>query len=935
VPPPVPRRPPPPAPPPPSAGPPAADESDVAIPLDLDAPDVDDAPGEADLLAPRPDVAIDLPTPRGDGGSDLPAPRANAAAESTDLPAPAADPATDLPRPRAGGARKPVKPDLEPVVPDAPDAPDLDAPPDKPPKGRNMIVIGGVGAVVAAASVAAYVLVGGSSAHRDLDTKLSTARRAIAEDTAAGLQAAVAVLRPLTTGDKPNDDAVTVEAQLHLQLARLGVAGELAAGRALLDRTTDAPASVERHRAEGLRAVVMGDLANARKTLKEILSTSTSDAVALSYLGWAELMARDPATAAGDFSRAVGAEATRAQAAYGLGLAKERSGDGAAARQAYAKVVAAVPEHVRAQLGILRLDARGGDAAVAGKLEVFIAEHTGRVTPREQAEGLVAIGQVALEAGRRDEAEDRFNKALAIDPDAATSLAAADARLGLARARIEAGRGAEVVEELRKILAVDARGVEVRELLTEALLDKQDTQGAEVQLAAAEKIAAKDARLAFLRGRLLLAHTTIAPAEREQAIARFREATTADPKLLVAWAALARNLHELGRTREAVEALDKAAGELSADARGAAMLGAAYLAIGRPADAEARFRAVLAADAGKPATAERLPVRMGLGEALEAQNKLDDADAAYAEAQKIAPKSGALLERRGRLAVRRGKLEDANALYDEAIKLGNPTIGLRVAAGELAFKTNHLPEARTLIESAIKDDDRSAAATLLLARIEAATNHPNEALGLARRAATLQDMPEAHLLLAQLLEGLNKLEAAAAEFNLARKPPVVEEASLGRARILVRMGATKDALVALDPLAKVGGVRADALLLEGDCYTDLQQADKARHAYEDAARLAPNSADVVFKMGRAELDAGKRKPGIDALEHAVKVGDAKASWMADAYLLIGDARRQGKENDAAVKAYTKYLQLAPPSAPMRAEATRQITLLGGTPPAAP
>jgi tetratricopeptide (TPR) repeat protein len=152
---------------------------------------------------------------------------------------------------------------------------------------------------------------------------------------------------------------------------------------------------------------------------------------------------------------------------------------------------------------------------------------------------------------------------------------------------------------------------------------------------------------------------------------------------------------------------------------------------------------------------------------------------------------------------------------------------------------------------------------------------------------------------------------------------------------LVRKGATKDALGELGPLAANGELRSEALMLQGDCYADLQQGDKARHAYEDAAKLAPGSGEIAFKVGRAELDAGKRQPALIALERAIKIGDSKASWLPDAHLLLGDARRQGKENEAAIRAYTKYLELAPLSAPMRAEATRQIKLLGGSVPGVP
>jgi tetratricopeptide (TPR) repeat protein len=168
-----------------------------------------------------------------------------------------------------------------------------------------------------------------------------------------------------------------------------------------------------------------------------------------------------------------------------------------------------------------------------------------------------------------------------------------------------------------------------------------------------------------------------------------------------------------------------------------------------------------------------------------------------------------------------------------------------------------------------------------------------------------------------------------AEYNLARRPPVEAEATIGRARIMVRMGATKDALAELGELAKNPKLRAQALLLQGDCYADQQQKDKSRHAYEDAVKAEPNSGEAAFKLGRAYLDAGKRKPGADMLEKATRLGGDRATWAAEAWLLIGDARREGRENAAAVQAYKKYLALAPADARARDEVAKHLSILGG------
>jgi tetratricopeptide (TPR) repeat protein len=377
-----------------------------------------------------------------------------------------------------------------------------------------------------------------------------------------------------------------------------------------------------------------------------------------------------------------------------------------------------------------------------------------------------------------------------------------------------------------------------------------------------------------------------------------------------------------------VAALQAAQAQAADDPAMMVELGEAYTTLARPADAEARFRAAL----------EKQPdarnARVDLGAALEAQSKLDDARAQYDQVAKEDPKYPGILERQAKLAVRQNRKADAAKLFDEALKQGVPTQSLRLAAGALFLDPVIVrrDDARKLAEAVVNEDERSAAAHMLLARATLDSGHPEEALPEARRAATLADLPEAHLVLAKVLESTNKLDQAITEYNLARRSPdtlISGEAQLGRARILVRMGATKDALAELGALAKDPKLRAQALLLTGDCYSDLQQPDRARHAYEDALKAAPDSGDAAFRLGRAYHDAGRRHDTVQQLEKALRLGGDKATYAPDAFLILGDAYREGHENDAAVKAYKRYLELAPADAPARAEVQKHISVLGG------
>ena len=900
---------------------------EIEVPLDLDAPDVDDA-DIAELPTPR--VEADLPAPRSE--LDLPAPRVH-----SDLPAPRGDRGVDLP----GSVRAPearpadsigdigsLSDMLEPERPRVVTTP-VAAGEGKKRSRLPLIVGGGALVFLAGGGIAALQLGLFSSRSRaEIDAAVSSAKTTLGADTMPSFRKAALALKTYSGGEHAVERAAMLEAQAHFLEAHLGVPNELALGKALLAQPVSrAPAPLDRAAAEGLRALDDGDFAGARKALEGALATAPNDAVLLSYLGWVELEARDVAAAAAAFTKAVAADPARAQGHYGLALAKERSGNDKDAATGYVKVLGMQPDHVRARFGQLRVAARDADTDAGTKLQALLATQAGSLARAETAEAYASLGQIAVDAGRRDEAEERFKKATSLDPDLAHSHVAWDAALGLARLRVKGPAPSTAIDELRKLVALDLRGVESRLLLAQAVMAKGDVDEAELLLAVVEKVQPTDARLALLRGRLIESRATVTTEDRAKAVELYQHATVEDPKLIEAWTALARAQHALGKTPEALEALGKAAGALSGNAQGTAMVGDTYLAINQPAEAETRFRAVLVdAKVG----GDLLPVWLGLGESLEAQDKLEEAKKVYAEALKVAPTSALFIEREARVSVRQNQLEEARRLFDQALKLGTPTTSLRLAAADLAITQHRLDEARSLAESVVKDDDRSAQGNLVLAKVELETGHPEDAIGLARRAALLQDLPEAHLVMGELLELTKKFDAASSEYMLARRPPTMERAALGRARMLVRLGQTKEALSELAPLAK-GPMRSDALLLEGDCYSDLQQADKARHSYENALRAAPQSAEAGYKYGRAQLDAGQRGPGISTLERAVKLAAPKTGWLPDAWVLLADAYRMGRQNEAAVRAYKQYLEVAPAASPTRSEAERQLRILGGTP----
>ncbi len=748
-------------------------------------------------------------------------------------------------------------------------------------------------------------------------TSLTQARRLLANDTIGSYQKAVSQLGPYV--EQPSDPAIIgVSVQASYALVRLGAVDARGADQLLakLDANEEAAKSPDVQKARALRTLVSGRAADAKTQLETILAAAPADASALTYLGWALLDLGDLVAARDAFARAVAAEPKRVAAMYGSALLTERMGDGGAIDK-YRAVLAASPDHFRAQLGVAR-GAGLHNAKPAEAITTLIDGPGKKAGKRELAEAWTSLGLISLAAARRDEARDQLRKAVALAPGAAL------AETALGQVECDLGQADSALPSLRKLVMAQPKNLDARLALVRALLEAHGDglrDEAVTSLAPAVKEAPKNARVLYWQARLALSAT---PPDKNGALTKLTAALAADGKLIPAYMTEARTLASLGRTDDAVAALKKASDAVAGDPQLLTELGDGYFGLGRFSDAETQYRAALAVDAAQYRT------MLSLGAALEAQNKLDDAQATYEAVRAKGTNVPGATEALARLLDKRGHSQDAWLLFRTALAEGpNPSSSLRMAAATTAYATKRFDDAQKLVDSVLKEDDRNIAALILGAKLSLESNHADDGLVLARRAASISDLPDGHLVLGRLLEKLGKLDAAVAEYQLAKHPPVEAEAVLGHARIMVHMGATKDALAELQSLAHDPHLRAPALLLMGDCLSDLQQTDRARHAYEDAVAADPSLGEAAFKYGRALHDAGRRPQAAEMLARALKLSGASAPYQAEALLLLGDVHRELKQNADAVRAYKHYLEVAPADAPERVEVTRQIGLLGG------
>jgi len=403
----------------------------------------------------------------------------------------------------------------------------------------------------------------------------------------------------------------------------------------------------------------------------------------------------------------------------------------------------------------------------------------------------------------------------------------------------------------------------------------------------------------------------------KEATEKYQAAVAADPEFIDAYVALT-TLYRANKPEEARATLTKAEQQAQDSPPLKNQLGEAYLLLGDLKRAESYFRQVI----------EQAPTfykaRLNLAATLERSERLEEADTVLRELEATNKDLPGLAERHAGLAVSRRRLDEAVKHYDKALAEPQPRAALLVAAGNVNFTLGHHEQAKKLFAQAVVDDPRSLEAHLGLARVANTTGHAEEASYEARRCLAIAESIEAHLEAGRAAEATGRGDVAKEEYTAAAKGSTEFDARMGLARLLVRSGAVRDALAELGRIIKVDHTRAEPYLLMGDCHEEMQEPARARAAYEDAVKRDLKNGEALFKLGRNLRDAGKQGVAADMLERAAKTGPVEGAWVPEALLLAGETYRSLGKREAAVRAYRRYLEVAPKTAPAREDVAKML-----------
>ncbi len=373
---------------------------------------------------------------------------------------------------------------------------------------------------------------------------------------------------------------------------------------------------------------------------------------------------------------------------------------------------------------------------------------------------------------------------------------------------------------------------------------------------------------------------------------------------------------------------------------------------------EERFAAVEALRQDPDHEAPALAQAYGkLGQLYHAYQLYDAAQAAYGNAQTLAPKAFPWPYLRGNLRQAQGDLEGASDDYRRALELQSDDVPTLARLGRLLLDRGLPEEGEPLLEQALKLDEACAVAHFALAKaassrgdLQTAVEHFSTALELQPQASIV------HYPLSQAYRGLGN--TAAADDHLARRgtarldlaDPYMGEvqalaggtgSSLTRGGLASQQGLVKEAVeeyrqaVLADPnnattrrdlafaLAQAGNVDEAMAQLEKTLKLDPDNplthnafgALKAQQGriedavpnFEAAIRADPNFEDALFNLAAAEVYLERHDAARKHLDRVLEINPQHPR----AYALRARSLAADKEYEKAREDFRKALEIRP------------------------
>lgn len=408
-----------------------------------------------------------------------------------------------------------------------------------------------------------------------------------------------------------------------------------------------------------------------------------------------------------------------------------------------------------------------------------------------------------------------------------------------------------------------------------------DLRNAQIEFRNAVRAAPDDARAHYSLGSVDLALGDASAAEREGRAAAEHGYAAPEAAALLAEAYLGE-----GRFRDLLR-------DFPADAASAAepatrlltARGSAQLALGDPEAAQASFAAAERLTPRSPALLlAQARLALARNDAGRAMERLDQALAAN-------PHLAEALLRKAQLLAARGDHDAALALLDDTVRRSPGLLGARLERAALLIAAGRDAEGKADVDAALAMAPGTALGIYYRAVLLARAHDWREAdAALARLSPVMGRLSRAYYVAAVVKHHLGQTEQAlgAATHYAARVPGDAAGARL-LARLLLANRRPAEAAEALGRFHAVAPGDAETYGLLGRAYQESGQPDAALAALEKAKALAPARADVLAAAGRVRLGLGDAEAAAGDLARALELtpGDPQLATA----LVVADLAR--------------------------------------------
>jgi tetratricopeptide (TPR) repeat protein len=325
------------------------------------------------------------------------------------------------------------------------------------------------------------------------------------------------------------------------------------------------------------------------------------------------------------------------------------------------------------------------------------------------------------------------------------------------------------------------------------------------------------------------------------------------PAYGIGWKALGTALNAIGRSADALVAMQKATALSPADAEAHYNLGALLQDAGRLTEAETSYRKAV----------QIKPVYAGaysnLGITLHRLGRLDEAEASYRRAIEIKPDYAEAHYNLGITFKNSGQLDEAEASYRRALQVKPDYAEAHNSLGTTLQDLGRLDEAEASYRQALKINIDYAAShnnlgnTLTkLGRLAAAETSYRQALQIR------PDFAEAHFCLGNTLKALGRPDEAEAAYGLALQiRPDYPETLNNLGSLLYELNRFDEAETCYRRALKIRPDHATAHNNLGNIFKKLDRLEEAKACYLRAMEIQPDFAEAHYNLSNVLQDLGR------------------------------------------------------------------------------